>query len=57
MFQVEKLVSDPIVMFLDNKICLNYLTISDVVFWSDETRKLYSKSDILDGLSSIFYRD
>jgi len=24
MFQVEKLVSDPIVMFLDNKICVNY---------------------------------
>ena len=23
MFYVEKLVSDPIVMFLDNKICLN----------------------------------
>ena len=25
MFSVENLVSDPIVMFLDNKICLNYL--------------------------------
>ena len=25
MLQVENLVSDPIVMFLDNKICLNYL--------------------------------
>lgn len=32
MFQVEKLVSDPIVMFFENKICLNYIYGIFVVF-------------------------
>ena len=33
MFLVENLVSDPIVMFLDNKICLNYDTIVKKYFF------------------------